>query len=110
VVPTQKEYAEKMLEDIHQQFIDIVRKGRGQRLKETPDMFSGLVWVGQESIGLGLADAFGSVDSVARDIVKAEDVVDFTVRENIAERVARKFGATLAETFVRYTGQGAQLR
>jgi protease-4 len=111
VVPVQKEYAEKMLEDIHQQFIDVVRKGRGPRLKETPDMFSGLVWVGSESIGLGLADAFGSVDSVARDIIKAEDIVDFTARENIAERVARKFGATLAETFVRYTGQGAaQLR
>ncbi len=111
LVPAQKEYAEQMLENIHQQFIDIVRKGRGQRLKETPDMFSGLVWVGAESITLGLADAYGSVDSVARDVVKAEDVVDFTVRENIAERVARKFGATLAETFVRYTGQGsAQLR
>jgi len=111
LLPAQKEYAEQMLEEIHQQFINVVRTGRGQRLKENPDTFSGLVWVGSKSIELGLADALGSVDTVARDVVKAEDVVDFTVRENIAERVARKFGATLAETFVRSAGQSAtQLR
>jgi len=97
----QKVYAEKMLTDIHQQFISVVRKGRGKRLKETPEMFSGLMWIGQKSVDLGLADALGSIDSVARDVIKAEEIVDFTPRENIAERVARKFGATLAETLVR---------
>ncbi len=111
VIPAHKEFAEKMLVDIHQQFITVVRAGRGQRLKETPEIFSGLVWVGSNSIELGLADALGSVESVARDVIKAEDVVDFTPRENIAERVARKFGAAMAETFVRATTLGgAQLR
>jgi protease-4 len=109
--PAHKEFAEKMLGEIHQQFISVVRNGRGKRLKESPEIFSGLVWVGQKSIELGLADALGSVDSVARDVIKAEDVVDFTVHENIAERVARKFGAAMAETLLKVsTAGGAQLR
>ncbi len=107
---SQKEYAEKMLADIHQQFISVVRQGRGKRLKETPEMFSGLLWIGQKSIELGLADAMGSVDYVARDVIKAEDIVDFTPRENIAERVARKFGAAMAETLVRLAGPSVALR
>jgi protease-4 len=107
---SQKEYAEKMLADIHQQFISVVRQGRGKRLKETPETFSGLLWIGQKSIELGLADAMGSVDYVARDVIKAEDIVDFTPRENIAERVARKFGAAMAETLVRLAGPSVALR
>ena len=95
---TQKEHAQKMLGEIHEQFIDVVRKGRGKRLKETPEMFSGLVWVGQKSIELGLADALGSTEQVARDVIKAEDIVDFTPRENVAERFAKKFGASLGTT------------
>jgi protease-4 len=111
VNPAHKEFAEKMLAEIHRQFIDVVRQGRGKRLKETPELFSGLVWVGPKSIELGLADALGSVDSVARDVIKAEDVVDFTLRENIAERVARRFGAAMAEALVKVTATGgAQLR
>ena len=97
LVPAQKEYAEKMLAEVHQQFIKVVRDGRGKRLKEDPELFSGLVWVGQQSVALGLADALGSVDSVARDVIKAEDIVDFTPHENFAERFAHKFGATMAE-------------
>ena len=111
VNPAHREFAEKMLGDIHQQFITVVRNGRGKRLKETPEIFSGLVWVGTRSIELGLADALGSVESVARDVVKAEDIVDFTPRENIAERVARKFGAAMAETLLKISSSGgAQLR
>lgn len=111
LTPSHREFAEKMLGEVHQQFITVVRNGRGQRLKETPEIFSGLIWVGQKSIELGLADALGSVESVARDVIKAEDVVDFTPRENIAERVARKFGAVMAETLLRLSGAGsAQLR
>jgi protease-4 len=111
VNPAHKAFAEKMLAEIHEQFITVVRQGRGKRLKETPELFSGLVWVGPKSIELGLADALGSVDSVARDVIKAEDVVDFTPRENIAERVARKFGAAMAEALVKVSGTaGAQLR
>ena len=98
---THKEHAEKMLNDIHQQFIKVVRQGRGKRLKETPEMFSGLLWVGTRSIELSLADAIGSIDYVARDVIQAEDIVDFTPRENIAERVAKRFGAAMAETLVR---------
>ncbi len=92
-----------MLDDIHGQFIKIVREGRGERLKEkeNPDLFSGLVWTGVKSIELGLADHLGSVEYVAREIIKAEDLVDYTPRENIAERVAKRFGATLAEALVK---------
>jgi protease-4 len=98
---SQKQYAEKMLKDIHSQFITVVRQGRGKRLKETPEMFSGLLWIGQKSIELGLADAMGSIDYVARDVIQAEDIVDYTPKENIAERVAKRFGAAMAETLVR---------
>jgi len=89
----QKEYAQNMLNEIHQQFIDVVRKGRGKRLKETPEMFSGLFWSGSKAVELGLADGFGTVDSVARDVLKAEDVIDYTQHEGLSERVLKKFGA-----------------
>jgi protease-4 len=102
ILDSQKEYAQQMLGEIHQQFITVVRQGRGKRLKETPEMFSGLLWVGPKSVELGLADAIGSIDYVAREVIKAEDIVDFTPRENIAERVARRFGAAMAETLVRF--------
>jgi protease-4 len=93
VDPAQKAHAQALLEDVHRQFIGVVRDGRGKRLKETPDMFSGLVWTGQKSVELGLADAFGSLDYVAREVVKAEKVVDYTQKENLAEKFARRFGA-----------------
>jgi protease-4 len=97
----QKGHAKQMLSEIHQQFIEVVRTGRGKRLKETPDMFSGLMWVGQKSIELGLADALGSAEQVARDVVKAEELVDFTPRENVAERLAKRFGTSVAESLVK---------
>ena len=90
--PTQQEYAKQMLAEIHQQFIDVVKKGRGNRLKETPDTFSGLVWNGQRGVEMGLADDFGTIDSVARDVIKAENIVDFTTKENFADRLAKRFG------------------
>jgi len=93
------QYARYLTEEIHKQFIAVVREGRGKRLKETPDMFSGLIWTGQKSIELGLADAIGSLDSVARDVINAEDIVDYTQKENIAERVARRFGTAAASSF-----------
>jgi len=92
-----KDHAKKMLNEIHQQFIDVVRQGRGKRLKETPEMFSGLMWSGAKSIELGLADGFGTVDSVARDVFKASDVRDFSVKQNFAEKFAKQFGADMAE-------------
>jgi len=93
---SQKEHAQKMLNEIHQQFISVVRQGRGKRLKEMPDMFSGLFWSGEKSIQLGLADALGSADYVAREIIKAEEIIDFTPQEGIAERFAKRFGAATA--------------
>jgi protease IV len=92
----QREYAQVMLDQIHQQFIDDVRQGRGKRLKETPDIFSGLIWTGQQSVALGLADGYGTLNSVARDVIKAEKVVDYTQKENLAEKFARRFGASVA--------------
>jgi protease-4 len=92
---TQKTFALNMLEQIHQQFISVVKEGRGERLKETPETFSGLFWTGQQSIELGLADGLGSLDFVAREIIKAEELIDYTKRDNVAERLAKRFGAAL---------------
>ena len=93
----QRAYAQTMLNQIHQQFITVVKNGRGERLKETPEMFSGLFWSGQQAVSLGLADQFGSLEFVAREVVKAEDIIDYTRRENVAERLAKRFGAALGE-------------
>ena len=90
-----------MLNEIHQQFISVVRNGRGTRLKETPETFSGLYWTGARAVEMGLADAFGTVDTVARDIVKAEDIVDYTAHEGLPERVLKKFGASVGESAVK---------
>jgi protease-4 len=94
-----KEYVKQLMSDIHQQFVGVVREGRGQRLKDAPEIFSGLIWTGQRSIDLGLADGFGSLEYVAREVVKAEEIVDFTVTEGIAEKFARRFGASVASAF-----------
>ena len=96
VNPRHRELLKQMLDEVHQQFIDVVKQGRGKRLKETADTFSGLIWTGQKSIELGLADEMGSVESVARDVIKAEDIVDFTTHEGIADRLAKRFGAGVA--------------
>ena len=92
---TQKQYAQVMLDQIHQQFIAVVKQGRGDRLKPNPEMFSGLFWTGEQAVQMGLADDLGSLDSVARDVVKAEKLVDYTNKENIAERFAKRFGAAI---------------
>ena len=86
-----------MLNQIHQQFFSVVKAGRGTRLKETPEMFSGLFWTGQQAIDLGLADKLGTLEFVAREVVKAEDIIDYTRRDNVAERLAKKFGAAVGE-------------
>jgi protease-4 len=103
VDPQQKEYALGMLTDIHQQFIAVVKKGRGTRLKDNPDLFSGLVWTGQRAVELGLADGFGSVESVARDVIKAESIIDYTRKSNPVERIAKRFGAAAAQSFADFT-------
>ena len=97
----QRAYAQAMLDQIHRQFIDAVKLGRGARLKETPELFSGLFWTGQQAVDLGLADQLGNLDFVAREIVKAEELVDYTRRDNVAQRLAKKFGAAIGDGAVR---------
>ena len=88
-------YAQTLLEEVHQQFIKVVRDGRGKRLKETPETFSGLFWTGQDAVKLGLADHFGNLDYVAREVVHAEEVIDYTPKENVAEKLAKRLGASI---------------
>ena len=108
---SQRAYIQTMLNEIHTQFIAVVKKGRGDRLKETPDTFSGLVWSGQQAVNLGLADGLGSLDYVAREIVKAEDIVDYTQRENIGWRLAKRFGVSIGEgVYVAARSAGVHLR
>jgi protease-4 len=97
----QRAYAQRMLDQIHQQFIAVVKEGRGDRLKETPDTFSGLFWNGEEAIKLGLADHLGNLDYVAREVVRAEDIIDYTPKENVAERLAKRFGASIGAGAIR---------
>ena len=92
----QEQYVLGLLKEVHDQFIRTVREGRGSRLKETPNMFSGLIWTGQKGIELGLVDAIGTLDYVAREVVKADEIVDYTQKENLAERIAKRFGASVA--------------
>ena len=97
----QRAFAQAMLDQIHKQFIAVVKAGRGQRLKETPEMFSGLFWTGQQAVDLGLADQLGSLDYVAREVVGEEDIVDYTRRDNVAERLVKRFGAAIGEGAVK---------
>ncbi|OGS99619.1 MAG: peptidase S49 [Gallionellales bacterium RIFCSPLOWO2_12_FULL_59_22] len=108
--PAQQEYAKQMLTEIHQQFIDVVKQGRGKRLKEAPDIFSGLIWNGQRGVELGLADGYGSLESVARDIIKAEKIVNFTMEENFADRLAKRLGAGVTSALGFSMLGGASLR
>jgi len=95
-----KQHAQTLIKDVHEQFIGVVREGRGKRLKESPELFSGLIWTGQKSVELGLADGIGSLEFVAREVVKAEEIVDFTQKDNLAEKFARRFGAGAASAIM----------
>jgi len=97
----QRAYAQTMLDQIHKQFVDVVKAGRGKRLKETPEIFSGLFWTGQQSLDLGLADQYGNLEFVAREVVKAEEIVDYTRHPNVAERLIKRFGAAIGEGSVK---------
>jgi protease-4 len=110
VEPRQEAHARAMLAEVHQQFIKVVRQGRGKRLKETPEIFSGLVWSGARSIELGLADALGSLDYVAREVVKAEDIVDYSPQESLADRLARRIGTAMGDTMRPWARDNARLR
>ena len=107
--PQMDTHAQQMLDEIHQQFIDAVRTGRGKRLHETPDLFSGLFWTGQKSVELGLADGFGDTSYVARDVIKAPDIVDYTVKQGLSDRLARRFGTSVGAAAVHALISGGRL-
>lgn len=98
VKPGEAKFAQELLDRIHQQFIATVRQGRGKSLKETKEMFSGLFWTGEEAVEMGLVDHLGSASYVAREVIGAEEVVDFTFRENVFDRFARRLGTAMAQT------------
>jgi protease-4 len=104
--PAQRAHTQALLDQIHRQFIRAVTEGRGDRLKPGPETFSGLYWNGEQALKLGLADRLGSLDYVAREVVKAEDIVDYSPRENVAERLAKEFGASVGTFVGRHFGQG----
>ncbi|WP_198086041.1 S49 family peptidase [Variovorax sp. E3] len=107
----QRAHAQTMLNQIHTQFINVVKTGRGDRLKlDTPGLFSGLFWSGEQAVDYGLADQLGNVDYVAREVIKADEVIDYTRRDNVAEKLAKKFGAAMAETTVRLMHTAPALR
>jgi protease-4 len=106
----QREHAQGMLNQIHKQFIDVVKKGRGSRLKETPEMFSGLFWSGEQAVALGLADQLANLDYVAREVVKSEELIDYTRHENVAEKLAKRLGASIGDGAVRALRWSSQLR
>lgn len=99
VRPEEAEHVEGMLGEIHQQFIDTVRAGRGDRLKGNDELFSGLVWTGEKSVELGLVDALGSSSYVAREVIGAEEIVDFTAQDPLFDRLAKRFGAAFGTAF-----------
>lgn len=94
VSPVEKEHIQGVLNNVHSQFIDAVKQGRGERLKENPDLFSGLVWTGEEGVRLGLVDEFGDVRSVAKTVIGAEEMVNFTPREHLIDRLSHRIGAS----------------
>ncbi|WP_084267594.1 S49 family peptidase [Azohydromonas lata] len=108
--PQQRAFAQAMIDQIHQQFIAVVKEGRGKRLKETPQTFSGLFWNGEDAVAQGLADSFGNLDMVAREVVKAEEVIDYTPKENVAERLAKRFGAAVGAGAVHALQSSVHLR
>jgi protease IV len=103
-------YTQAMIDQIHLQFIQVVKEGRGKRLKVSPDTFSGLFWNGEEAVRLGLADHLGNLDYVAREVVKAEDIIDYTPKENVAERLAKRFGASVGAGAVKAMRSAGALR
>jgi protease IV len=95
--PEDTAIAQALIEQVHRQFIEVVQRGRGERLQPTAQTFSGMVWNGEEAVRLGLADRLGNLDFVAREVVQAEEIVDYTAYENLAERLARRFGAAAGD-------------
>lgn len=106
----QKQHLQQMLNQVHKHFIDAVKQGRGDRLQDNPDLFTGLIWTGDEAIKLGLVDDFGSTQQVARDVIKQEDVVDFTPREMLFDRLASRVGASIGRFINTQLNEGLKIQ
>lgn len=104
-----QQHMQGVLGQVHQQFIDAVKQGRGKRLKETPDMFSGLIWTGAEGIKLGLADGLGDARYVAEEVIGAKKLVDFNPEENFLDRMGRRLGTSLGHVLLESAGVVAAL-
>ena len=110
MVPEQKAHAESMLKQVHQHFIDVVREGRGDKLSDNPDLFSGLFWTGEEAKRLGLIDDFGNADSVARDEVGVEKLVNYTYEPNFLDQFTRQLGVSIGSGAANVLGGHLQIR
>ena len=111
--PDETKFWQGVLNVTHEQFIASVKQGRGDRLKDKdhPELFSGLVWTGQQALPLGLIDGLGNASSVARDVIGEKELVDFTVQESAVDRFSKKLGASVAEQLAMWMGfQGPTLR
>jgi protease IV len=97
--PKNREALQEMINEVHQQFIDVVKQGRGDRLKPNPDLFTGMVWNGARSIELGIADEIGTMSFVAKDVVGEKEMIDYSQTDNVAERIAKRFGASFGTSF-----------
>ena len=104
--PEEVAHVQSMLGEIHQQFIDAVRKGRGDRLSSDESVFSGLIWTGERSVELGLVDELGSSDYVAREVIGAEHIVDFTPGRSYLEQLVKRFSSSVAESLISQLGIG----
>lgn len=98
----QKAHLQKMLNEIHRHFIDAVKQGRGERLSQQADLFSGLIWTGEKAIELGLVDEFGTAKSVARDVIKAETIIDFTPKRQFIDRITDSIGVIIGQQLESY--------
>ncbi len=111
VNPKHQQLAQAMLNQIHEQFKTVVRQGRGNRLVEDNETFSGLFWSGEQSIKIGLADALGSADYVAREVIKQEEIVDYSYQDSVVDRFAKRLGASMAKSVgIDAMLKGVQLR
>jgi protease-4 len=99
--PESTEHIKTLLEEVHQQFITVVKNGRGDSLSDNPDIFSGLIWNGEQAVELGLADGLGSSSYVARELIEVENIVVFSQKTTYVERLIERLGKTMANTFVK---------
>ena len=106
----QKAHLQSMLNEVHQHFIQAVKDGRGDRLVDQSDIFSGLIWTGEKAIELGLVDAYGTPQSVARDVVEAEKLVNFTPESGLLDRIASRIGTAVSDSVWRYLGTDVRLQ